>query len=31
MRRVSDDHYVACHHPLVPVEEAIELGVAPSR
>ncbi len=21
MRRVSDDHYVACHHPLVPVEE----------
>ncbi len=21
MRRVNDDHYVACHHPLVPVEE----------
>ena len=21
MRRVSDDHFVACHHPLVPVEE----------
>ncbi|MCP3989598.1 MAG: ATP-binding cassette domain-containing protein [Actinomycetia bacterium] len=20
MRRVSDDHYVACHHPLVPVD-----------
>ena len=25
MRKVSDDHYVACHHPLVPViEEAPE-------
>lgn len=22
MRRVSDDHFVACHHPLVAVEEA---------
>jgi peptide/nickel transport system ATP-binding protein len=21
MRRVNDDHYVACHHPLVPVQE----------
>ena len=21
MRRVNDDHYVACHHPLVDVEE----------
>ena len=21
MQRVSDDHFVACHHPLVPVEE----------
>lgn len=21
MRRVSDDHYVACHHPLIAVEE----------
>ncbi len=21
MRRVSEDHYVACHHPLVPVDE----------
>ncbi|MCP3992408.1 MAG: hypothetical protein GY724_25275, partial [Actinomycetia bacterium] len=20
MRRVSDDHYVACHHPLVPLD-----------
>ncbi len=21
MRRVNDDHFVACHHPLIPVEE----------
>jgi peptide/nickel transport system ATP-binding protein len=21
MRRVNDEHYVACHHPLVPVDE----------
>ncbi|MBT5580623.1 MAG: ATP-binding cassette domain-containing protein [Acidimicrobiaceae bacterium] len=21
MRRINDDHYVACHHPLVPLEE----------
>jgi len=21
MRRIKDDHHVACHHPLVPVEE----------
>ena len=27
MRRVSDDHYVACHHPLVPVEE-VSVSVA---
>ncbi len=22
MRRINDDHYVACHHPLVPVQES---------
>jgi peptide/nickel transport system ATP-binding protein len=21
MRRINDDHYVACHYPLVPLEE----------
>ncbi len=26
MRRVNDDHFVACHHPLVPVEE-VAVGV----
>ncbi len=29
MRRVDDDHYVACHHPLVEVDEPAE-GVAVS-
>jgi peptide/nickel transport system ATP-binding protein len=26
MRRVSDDHFVACHHPLVPLDE-VEVSV----
>ncbi|MEZ5379460.1 MAG: ATP-binding cassette domain-containing protein [Acidimicrobiales bacterium] len=28
MRRVGDDHFVACHHPLIPVQES-ELTITP--
>ncbi len=28
MRRVSDDHYVACHHPLIePIDEPVSVAV----
>lgn len=27
MRRINDDHYVACHHPLVPIEE-VSVGLS---
>jgi hypothetical protein len=29
MRRVGDDHFVACHHPLVePVDDGAAVAVA---
>ncbi|NCG36138.1 MAG: ATP-binding cassette domain-containing protein [Actinobacteria bacterium] len=27
MRRINDDHYVACHHPLVPIDE-VSVGLS---
>ncbi len=28
MQRVSEDHYVACHHPLIPVSGESEVAIA---